>query len=547
MTKVRAETVVRAIKANYLQRVADNWKGHERELLIEMVRGLDEAAFAFTLAPNRIELRRDDDFRQLMLDGAASAMAPLLLCLRDKSGGVPWGPSVSDMAMLADTHLATCGMIATVLRITQLERFGLAEATFLADDQLFIEVASGAEERAERAAGAWLIREAGGIYRRAGRRLAAQKDAIARQIDRCVYPADGWFIGYDNTDELVAYHRQAARIYGAGVPEASALPPGALLGDRSFSSWIDVSLLAYGATLQHCAFASRLKTTKPWLHLRNLLTIFARKDDIASVWRERGESAEAAGKAVSALSLDAAGAEEYARDHDHPLPYYIDFGRDFVLLPTFGGLLNPYGGALRRLRSDHRKDWDSAVNGREAVFREDLRALLPASRYLVLPTGRKLKRSNGSSITDVDAVILDRSTGDVVLVQLKWPDIYGRSLPERNSRRSNLLQANDWVAKVYEWIAGRSAADIAQHLGIGRAGPRPPVILVMSRYVARFTRESGFDPRARWISWPSFVAGYREAPRAGVVAAMRRPKTPTYQPTTLLYNLPGLSVEIRAG
>lgn len=546
MAKGKAEAVVTAIKAAYLQRVAERWEGHERELLVEMVRGLDEAAFAFTLATNRAELRRYDEFRQLMVDGAASAMAPLLHRLRDAPGGVPWAPSRPELAMLADTHLAACGRIAAVLRVVQLERFGLAEATFLADDRLVVEVASEAEERAERAAGARLIQEAAAVYRGAERRLAAQKDAIARQIDRCVYPAQGWFIGYDNTDELIAYHRQAARIYGAGVPEAAALPPEARLGDRSFAGWTDVSLYAYGATLQHCAFASRLKATKPWLRLRNLLTIYARKEDIAEVWQARGETATSAAGVISALNLDAGTAERYDRDHDHPLPYYIDIGRDFVLLPMFGGLLNPYGGALSQLRSGYRTDWDNAVNGREAVYREDLRRLLPASRYFVLPTGRGLKRDDGSDLTDVDAVVLDRATGDVVLVQLKWPDIYGRSLVERNSRRSNLLRANDWVEKVYQWVGGRSAADVAQRLGLGPAGRRPPVLLVMSRHAARFAGENGFDPRARWISWPSFVTAYRAAPKAGVVSALRRRKPAPARPTVSHHELPGLTVEVRA-
>ncbi len=543
----KAEEVVTGLKTAYLHRVADRWKGHERELLIEMVRGLDEAAFALTLATNRAELRANDYFRQSMFDGAASAMAPVLHRLSDEPGGVPWGPSIPDLAALADNHLATCGRIAGVLRITQLERFGLAEATFLADDLVVIEVASEAEERAERAAGALLIQDAEATYRRAERTLYAQKDAIAQQIDQCVYPSDGWFIGYDNTDELVTYHRQAARIYGAGVPEASALPPTARLGDRTFAEWTDVSLYAYGATLQHCAFASRLMATTPGLKLRNLLSIYARKDDIDEVWQARGETSASAEKVISALTLDAASADGFDREHDHPLPYYIDFGRDFVLLPMFGGLLNPYGGALLRLRSGYRKAWDSAVNGREAVFRDDLQAFLPSSRYLVLPTGRKLKRADGSDLTDVDAVVVDRSTGDVILVQLKWPDIYGRSLAERDSRRQNLLRANDWVEKVHGWVAGRSADDVAQQLGLGRAGPRPPVLLVMSRYAARFTRESGFDPRARWISWPSFVAAYRKSPKAGVVSALRRPKTPPQKPAVSTHTLPGLRVEVRGG
>jgi hypothetical protein len=70
------------IFADYLRRLQThalaNLHGSEREALIELVRGLDHATFAITLAPNREELLERDSARILMIRGAAPALRPIL-------------------------------------------------------------------------------------------------------------------------------------------------------------------------------------------------------------------------------------------------------------------------------------------------------------------------------------------------------------------------------------------------------------------------------------------------------------------------------------
>jgi hypothetical protein len=544
----KAEQTIANLKAAYLKRTTESWKGHERELVIEMVRGLDEAAFAFQMAPNQAELRRTDSYRHFMLMGAAAGLRPFLEGLQHAAGGVPWGPTSSERASLADQHLANCGTFAYLQRVAELERFGLADATFLAEDHLVLEAASAAEEADELQAGLRLSESVRQPFREQQRSLAARKPEIAKLLDQCVYPSDGWFIGYDNTEELVAYHREFARIRATGIAEAEALPPDALLGGRPFAEWNEASVIAYGAVLQHIAFATRLGATTPGLQLRNLLTIFARKDDVAAVWQERGEDPAWSSRLLAALTPDAHSALKCERDHEIPLPYYIDFGKDFVLLPTFGGLMNPCAGLVWHVRSEFRPDWDRAVDGREARFRDDLRSLFPAPRYVVPAKGAVLKRPDGSHLTDIDAMVLDRSAGELVLVQLKWPDLHGRSLAERNSRRLNLLKANEWVEKVAGWVDGRSAHDVGAQLGLEGAGRRPPVLLVLARHAARFAGETGYDRMARWMSWPVLVEAYGRSPKAGIVSALRRPRggsQASAPPTVSTHQLLGLKVEVR--
>lgn len=553
---LNAERRIAEIQAEYLARAVAVWRGYERVLLVELVRGLDEAAFALTMAPNRGQLIQEDAARHAIILGAASALRPFLEVIRDDPGGVPWAPTSPKLSSIADQHLLNCGNLAAIQRLAAFEQYGLAEATFQADDHLILEVESDDEERAEVRSGAWLNAQVRKKLAAAEARMAAMKNQVAANIDRYTGVHDGWFIRYDPDWEMIEYHRDYAAIYSAGTAEADALPRTALLGGRSFAEWNESSATALGRVFHHIACAARLKATNQDLELRNLLTVFARKDDIDAVWREVGETREWAERIVKGMTLDAATAIAAERDFEIPLPYYVDFGRDFVLLPAFGGLMNPSAGLVWHLRREYRSDWDRAVDGREHMFRRDLRALFPEPRYVVPERGIRLKRDDGTDLTDVDAVVLDKHTGSLVLVQLKWPDIYGRSLTERNSRRLNLLKANEWVSRVHDWIAGRSAGEIAKAVGLGPAGARSPWIVVIARHTAQFVNEVEYDQRAQWISWPRLVQLCTQSPEHDIFSLLadrdqelsdhRRHNGSDFatNPVTY-YQLPGLTVEVR--
>lgn len=547
----RAEQVISAIRTAYLARTAAASTGYERQFLIELVRGLDEASFAFTMAPNSAQLVRRDAARHLILLGAASALRPLMEGLQDDPGGVPWGPTTPHFSSVADQHLINCGRLAVVQRLAAMERYGLAEATFLSDNHLVLEMASDDDDIAERKAGAWLGALARQRLSMIAARMAAQKAEVAGRIDRYASVQDGWFLRYDPDEETMVYHRDFAEIHNAGTAEGDALPSSALLGGRPFADWNKASISAYGRVLHHIACATRLKARTTGLELRNLLTVFARKEDVAAVWQQSGETAEGAQQIIAGLSLNAETAAGCERDHELPLPYYVDFGRHFVLLPMFGGLMNASAGLTWHLRRTFRRDWDRAVDGREQVFRENLRELFTSPRYTIPDRGFRIRRTDGTELTDIDAVLIDNTTGRLGLVQLKWPDIYGRSLAERNSRRMNLLKANEWVSRVSEWIGSRSSGDVSTALGLGPSGSAAsPVLLVLARHAARFSGETGYDGRAHWESWPRLVQRCLTSREPDFLRMLARnrgaAKSKRRTPSIDIHEIPGLTVEVRS-
>lgn len=544
---VKSEAIVRLeqLRDDYLAMIGRQWLGLERLLLLELVRSLDETAFAFHVAPNGAELRERDDARQLILLGASTALAPLLALLHDHPGGVPWARSDSRLADLADRHLIECGKFSVVHRLASMEKYGLASTNFPSPDHLVIEVENDEAEAQERAEGGWLGAQQRLRLTSIERDLVSRKAAIGQRIGRYTRSPDGWSIAYDPDAEAMAYHRDLAEIFSAGTAELDSLPPASIIAGRAFEDWNRVSIEAYGKVLHHIACATKLKSNRSVLELRNLLTVFARKADIEELWGGGSEGRQV----LDLLNLDATTAVRLDRSHEMPIPYYIDFGRDFVLLPVFGALMNSVAGLTSQLRHAHRKDWDRALDAREKAFRADLAELMNPDRYLVPSHGFNLKRMDGSDLTDVDAAIVDRQSGELCLVQLKWPDIYGRSLAERESRRTNLVKANEWVERVHDWVGKKNSKAACAALSLPHGSDRQVALMVLTRHVADFVGANDFDPRATWVSWPRFAKSVMENGDRDLLSVItgksRQPVRASGETIVNHYEFSGLSVEVR--
>jgi hypothetical protein len=542
-----AEQRIGAILSDHQDRLLARWTGYEKVLLFELARALDAAAFSqmFSAAADSAETPRT------ILLGGATALYPLLHRLKGAEGGVPWVQADRELGRLADSHLHYCGRLANVLRLASLERYGLARTTFVTPNHLLLEVANGDVEHEDM--------EAVGHIRSGDPKPPFQlfpesPELLRRMEEAYVGVQPNGLIRYDNDDELIAYYRTLASRRAQIFLEGEALPPDALIGGRTFARWLDAAIAASGRSLQHIAFAIQLVSKRPDLSLRNLMTLFVRREDLHEVLLGADEPAAYALELVRALTLDDEAAEACIADHEVPVPFYIDFGRDFVLLPCLGALLNPVATLVRFLKSHHRGDWDRAVSRREEIFRADLRKLFPEPRFHVPPSGFRLRRADGTTLTDIDAVVVDRTFGALALIQLKWHDIYGRSLKERDSRRLNLLEANKWVERVSQWVDARSAAAIATALRLGSASEdRPPYLFVVSRYAAQFVRNEPYDDKAAWLGWGELTRAMSQSALADDILGElatgfrggRQRATTTSEPQRATFNYSTLTIEVR--
>jgi hypothetical protein len=533
--------------------------GHERQAITEIFRTLDMCAFAFRMAPNRLELVKHDVGRHLMLMGAAPALQPLLAKVGSCGGPMPWGPSSDRFEGYMDRYLWRCGALHSLHRLASLERYGLSRTRFEGDSRLTIEVEHGGAEAADRDAEIWLtaqqLKAAGALAPLS----AAQLRRIRRRLDeRSSTDLGGWFIRYSFDEALMDRSLRRIGQLETWWPEATALADDAIVGGRSFREWKDACRLAAARVLSHLEFCTRLASTHKHLDLRNLITLFRTRGDIAHGWHANGYEPVWADMATRSMTLDGVSNSGWLSHYDTPFPFYVDLGPDFALVPSMSALMNPFVGMVRHIREHYRKDWDRAVDEREDRLRKEIAALFPGPRFEVASSGFELKKPNGSVLTDIDAAIVDNLHGTIALVQIKWHDVFARSLRERDSRRRNMLGAETWVDRVHGWVANRDSGTIAAALGIKNllaTSSGPPVLIVMMRHAARFSGEAGADRRSAWVSWPEFARTVHrclsDADVLRIVAARHAPSES--QPTESSraspasktpYNFDGVEIEV---
>lgn len=498
-----AELAIDQQLRTFQKKAAKMWYGYEKEAVIALIRALDTSA---VIRLQALETRKGGNLpHRVMALGAAAALRPFLAKLGEQPSGVPWGPMRADVANFAYSYLSCCGQLTHLSRMAALERQGLATTSFVSTGHILIQIPNSTPEvalqHASRAA--------------SERALLDNSDdtqeelgwmRLRKRMKSFVDVHGGWFIRYDNDQEIVSTYLARAKRYGTAYLEAEALPGDVRIGDRTFGEWIHACNQALGRILCHIDFVGLLQEKRPQVDASNLLTLFARKGDINKVWQEAGLTAARVPATMQALTLGSENLEDWEKAYEVPCTQYVDFGKDHVLLPCFGTLTNPYFALFRHLRSTYKSDWDRGVDRREAVFRSDLAKAFPNQDFLVPLHGFQLRRADGSKITDVDAIILDKRHGTLVLVQLKWHDIFGFSLSERESRRRNITKANEWTERVISWVDGRTSAQLVRALGLNaKASDGPPLLYVVARYAARFTGETNQDTRASWLGWPEIL------------------------------------------
>jgi len=519
-----AELVIARQLGEFQEKASKMWRGHEKEAVIALIRALDTSA---VIRLQATDLREDDAAsghlpHRIMTLGAAAALRPFLAKIGEQPSGVPWGPMRPDVAHFAYSYLRCCGQLTHLSRMAALERQGLATTSFVSGNHVIIRVPNSAPE--------FSLQHA--IKTASNRALSESSDSalnepewnhLRKRMKSYVDAPGGWFIRYDNDQEIVSTYLARARRYGSGYLEAEALPEDIKIGDRTFGEWTYACDQALGLILCHIDFVGLLQEKRPKVDASNVLTLFARRHDIDEVWQEAGLPAARVPPTMQALTLESENLDDWEKAHEVPCALYIDIGKDHVLLPCFGTLTNPYFALFRHLRSTYKHDWDRGVDRREAIFRSDLAKAFPEPDFLVPPHGFQLRRADGSKLTDVDAVVLDRRHGTLVLVQLKWHDAFGFSLPERESRRRNITKANEWTERVISWVEGRTSSQLAKALGLdAKASDSPPLLYVVARYAARFTGESGQDPRASWLGWPEILHVLHDNPGGDILSLIPR-------------------------
>jgi hypothetical protein len=494
-------------------------KGFEQSALVELLRSADvHAYFRHCFPPEQIS--GELNYRCAWVrHGIGPILRTFLPWLECSGTMIQWSPSTQTNAAWADQVLVEAGQLSVLRRFAHGERYGLVRCQFESEGHISIHVVGSGEEALDRYDQSWMVAQVFDQQAKHMDHLAGQMKGWARdRLDQYSWIHKDHFIGYDLDQELLDLYQEQAKVTMLKSVEAGAFPDEVKIGPRTFGQWKRIAIATAARAGLHVSFASRLLSRhRDRLDIRNLLTVPIGYEDLKEIWCEKAgvETEQEQHELADMLMLSSVHAEEYFSNCDVPLPYGIRLGQDVALLLQFGYLANPAAFLVTELRRRYRKDWDRAVNLREAGFQRDLHALLPAPSYVPGRGNVKVRNATGGLETDIDAVLFDRSCGVLYLFQLKWLDVFGHGLKERQSKLTNLLKANSWVEQVERWVSSMPRSKLASLVGLGeelRALADFTVrTVVLTRFNARFSGTHCYDERAVWMSWPQLCRSVAEA------------------------------------
>jgi hypothetical protein len=214
--------------------------------------------------------------------------------------------------------------------------------------------------------------------------------------------------------------------------------------------------------------------------------------------------------AFAALAMTSEQAKKLA-DYSTPLiPLLFDLGNGLILRPVSCLTRNP----LTAVKTQHQwldsRTEHAIADDREDWMRSHLYGMFGGSRYACFPGNLKL-RSAGSILTDIDAAVYDRLTGDVGLFQLKWQDYSTNDVRQLRSKATNLsAELMDWSGKVKSWIQEHGISALNQSLRLKqkrREAVRNIFLFAISRSAVR-TQGYGVRTDAPYLAmavWPQFA------------------------------------------
>lgn len=113
------------------------------------------------------------------------------------------------------------------------------------------------------------------------------------------------------------------------------------------------------------------------------------------------------------------------------------------------------------------KEWDKNTSSRENEFRTQIYSFFDNKRYICINHPIVIKGTDGKTLTDLDAVIVDRQTMQTAIFQLKWQDPTNDTIFSLRSKAENYLSTTrTWVNQVCHWIQISSDTEIARVLNV---------------------------------------------------------------------------------
>nr|WP_092075116.1 hypothetical protein [Dendrosporobacter quercicolus]NSL49638.1 hypothetical protein [Dendrosporobacter quercicolus DSM 1736]SDN33742.1 hypothetical protein SAMN04488502_1196 [Dendrosporobacter quercicolus] len=340
-----------------------------------------------------------------------------------------------------------------------------------------------------------------------------QRAKITKRMRKYVKPRRKHFISYDTNPEIDEYYIRLAELYMERTFQFECFPGDVKFGGIPYSIYIRSAVLIISFALKHIAYAQLLTQKHRKIAFVNVLTINRDISEMVEVFCIAcGISRNDARQVLDCFTLTYEKYSFHRRNMDYLLMPYIIVSKTQLVFSIAGALSGIYTFLMGELNRKFQKDWDRNILERESQFRNDLYNLFDDSLYIKI--GHNLPvQSDGKTITDIDACIVEKATGQIIFFQLKWQEQYGRNIGRRQSRMQNFLrETNRWINDMTIWLGKKDRRKLASMLGLKekQIDFDKFSLIVAGKYSAHFSGLDKPDDRAEWVLWLQLQRLYDE-------------------------------------
>jgi len=243
------------------------------------------------------------------------------------------------------------------------------------------------------------------------------------------------------------------------------------------------------------------------LKIHNLLSIYRVESEIIDLISEINDISITEAKTIyNTLVLNFENLSVHSMEKS-AAPSFIKLSDHQILRSLCGCLDRPFEFMLDELRQQYPKEWDINTNLREQEFRNELYSFFEPERFYRINRSVEIKE-NGKIITDIDACIADKVSGDIALIQLKWQDFTKNSNKSLYSKRKNYIEkTNAWIQTIRQWIENVSEKKIADCLGLNPKYIKKENIklFVLGRFNGNYSGSKVPNQNVAWGQWYQII------------------------------------------
>ena len=338
--------------------------------------------------------------------------------------------------------------------------------------------------------------------------LNKDKERILQKMQDMVFVWHNEFMGYTNDIDVEEFFHAYAELDLEQDTNWDMFNSSDKFGGIDYENYVCSIMDFSGYAIKHYHFGYLLKKAKPHLITENLFYLCKDKENLIKLIAEnRNISKEAAQSVFDCLTLSSHNISLYDKPMYCTAPF-IQLSKELVIQSMAGTLHSPFGFLLENLSCSYLKDWSNNVGNREASFRKELYLLFEEDNYLCLDRPVNIISATYGK-TDIDAVIIDKKSGEIALFQLKWQGPTYISTKAMHSKSKNYYdETRKWLMVINDWVENTSIQNISSLFGI----PQKYIdkskihIFILGRHHANYSSNAVADESCVWGQWYQFLS-----------------------------------------